>query len=116
VAIDTEYQGMGATDGNGKTFEHASRMVDEARAFGSSLSNQAQQFTETLDLRGRVQRNPVGMVLAAAGIGYVLGGGLFSPLTSRLLKIGVRLALVPVIKSQLGAITSDVRTSGHPSA
>ena len=107
---------MGATDGNGKTFEHASKMVDEARAFGSSLSSQAQQFTETLDLRVRVQRNPLGMVLAAAGIGYVLGGGLFSPLTGRLLKIGMRLALVPVIKSQLGAITSDVRTAGHPSA
>jgi hypothetical protein len=116
VAIDTEYQGMGGTDGNGKTFEHASRMVDEARAFGSSLSNQAQQFTETLDLRGRVQRNPIGMVLAAAGIGYVLGGGLFSPMTSKLLKIGIRLALVPVIKSQLGAIAGDVRTAGHPSA
>ena len=107
---------MGATDGNGKTFEHASKMVEEARAFGSSLSGQAQQFTETLDLRGRVQRNPIGMVLAAAGIGYVLGGGLFSPMTSKLLKIGVRLALVPVIKSQLGAMAGDVRTPGHPSA
>jgi hypothetical protein len=56
------------------------------------------------------------MVLAAAGIGYVLGGGLFSPMTSRLLKVGLRLALVPVIKSQLGVIASDVRTAGHPSA
>jgi hypothetical protein len=115
VAIETEQQGMGATD-NGRTFEHASRMVDEARAFGSSLSSQAQSFTESLDLRGRVQRNPIGMVLAAAGIGYVLGGGLFSPMTSRLLKVGLRLALVPVIKSQLGAIATDVRTAGHPSA
>jgi len=104
VASETEQQGMGATDGNGKTFEHASRMVEEARAFGSSLSSQAQSFTESIDLRGRVQR------------GYVLGGGLFSPLTSRLLKIGVRLALVPVIKSQLGAMAGEVRTPGHPSA
>jgi len=104
------------TDSNGKTFEHASRMVDEARAFGSSLSSQAQNFSESLDLRGRVQRNPIGMVLAAAGIGYVLGGGLFSPMTSRLLKVGIRLALVPVIKSQLGAIAGEVRTAGHPSA
>ena len=67
-------------------------------------------------MRGRVQRNPIGMVLAAAGIGYVLGGGLFSPMTSRLLKIGVRLALVPVIKSQLGAMAGEVRTHAHPSA
>ena len=34
----------------------------------------------------------------------VLGGGLFSPLTGKLLKIGTRLALVPIIKSQLGAL------------
>jgi len=104
------------TDGNGKTFEHASRMVEEAKAFGSSLNIHAQTFTESIDLRGRVERNPIGMVLAAAGIGYVLGGGLFSPMTSRLLKIGVRLALVPVIKSQLGRMAGEVRTHAHPSA
>jgi hypothetical protein len=115
VAINTEYQGMGATEGNGKTFEHASRMVDEARAFGSSLSSQAQSFTESVDLRGRVQRSPITMVLAAVGVGYVLGGGLFSPMTSRLLKVGVRLALLPVIKSQLSAMAGE-RTVRNPSA
>jgi hypothetical protein len=103
-------------DSNGKTFEHASRMVEEAKAFGSSLSGHAESFSDSIDLRGRVQRNPIGMVLAAAGIGYVLGGGLYSPMTSRLLRIGVRLALVPVIKSQLGRMAGEVRTDGHPSA
>ena len=37
--------------------------------------------------------NPGRAVLIAAGIGYVTGGGLFSPLTARLLGVGLRTAL-----------------------
>src|SRR4051812_50227751 len=96
--------------------DHGKRMVEEARAFKEAIGSQADSFTRAVDLRGRVQRNPIGMVLAAAGIGYVLGGGLFSPLTSKLLKIGVRLRLVPGIKSPLGAGGGDVCTGRHPSA
>ena len=54
-----------------------------------------------IDLRGRVERHPYAMVAAALGVGYVLGGGLFSALTFRLLGLGVRVAAVPVVKNQL---------------
>ena len=56
---------------------------------------------ETLDLKGRVERNPYGMVAAAIGVGYVLGGGLFTPLTARIIKLGVRLAMLPFVKDEL---------------
>ena len=104
MAINTEFQGSA----NGGPIHHAKAVVEEARAFGSSLSSSASGFSDALDLRGRVQRTPFGMVLAAAGIGYVLGGGLFSPLTGRLVKVGIRLALIPLVKSQLGAVASEV--------
>jgi hypothetical protein len=47
------------------------------------------------------------------GVGYVLGGGLFSPTTARLLRVGMRLALVPIIKSQISAMSGGAgeRTS-----
>jgi hypothetical protein len=109
VAIDTEYQGGGGGKENGEVFEHASRMVDEAKAFGSALSHKASDLSEALDLRGRVERHPIGMVLAAMGVGYVLGGGLFSATTGRLVRIGIRLALVPLIKSQIGALSGEGR-------
>lgn len=115
MAINTGYQGTA----NGGPVHHAQRVVEEARAFSSSLSGSAARFNESLDLRGRVQRNPFGMVLAAAGIGYVLGGGLFSPLTGRLVKVGIRLALIPLVKSQLGEAASELMGSamgGQPSA
>jgi len=87
--------------------DHARRMAEEARAFREAVASQAESFTRAIDLRGRVQRNPIGMVLAAAGIGYVLGGGLFSPLTGRLVRVGLRLALIPLVKSQLSNIVGD---------
>lgn len=110
MAINTGYEG---TDGG--PIHHASKMVEEAKALKSSLSESASRFNETIDLRGRVQRNPIGMVIAAAGVGYLLGGGLFSPLTGRLVKIGIRLALIPLVKSQLGAVASEVlgQAGGH---
>ena len=61
---------------------------------------------EALDIEGRVDRNPYAMMAAAAGSGYVLGGGLCSPLTARLvglgLRLGLRVAALPFIQRELG--------------
>lgn len=100
MAINTEFQGQGAMD-------HGRRMVEEARAFKEAFASQAESFSKSIDLRGRVERNPVGMVAIAAGIGYVLGGGLFSPATGKLIKIGLRVALLPLLKSQLANIAGS---------
>jgi hypothetical protein len=106
VAINSEYERQGAMD-------HGRRMVEEARAFREAIGNQAESFARSIDLRGRVERNPIGMVLAAAGIGYVLGGGLFSALTGKVVRIGLRLALIPVIKSQLANIAGPAHAAGE---
>jgi hypothetical protein len=87
-------------------------MVDEARAFGSAISSSATNFSQAVDLRGRVQRHPIAMVAAAAGVGYVLGGGLFSPTTGRLLKLGLRLAIIPFVKNQLSIMAGAAAASG----
>lgn len=49
---------------------------------------------EVLGLRRRVERNPYGILAAAAGVGFVLGGGLFTRLAARLVGTGLRLGLV----------------------
>ena len=102
MAINTEYQGLG-TEEKG-AFHHAKAAVDEANAFKEAVSSSVDNFSSSIDLRGRVQRHPIGMVCAALGVGYVLGGGLFSPFTARLLKMGIRMAIIPLVKSQLSAI------------
>ena len=56
---------------------------------------------QTLDLKSRMDRHPYGTLAAAVGLGYVLGGGLFSPLTARIFRLGIRLAALPFIKEEL---------------
>lgn len=74
--------------------DSAHQLLDEARSTFEDLG-------QAVDLRGRVERHPYAMVAAAVGVGYVLGGGLFSSLTFRLLGIGVRVAAIPLVKHQL---------------
>jgi hypothetical protein len=41
------------------------------------------------------------MLVAAAAVGYVLGGGLFTSWTGGLVRLGIRLAAVPFVKNEL---------------
>ena len=67
-------------------------------------------FTPLADLKEEVRRHPYGTVAAAVGIGYALGGGIFTPLTSRLLRLGLRLgvraALLPILKAELSELAA----------
>jgi len=94
-AADTGDNGQGDagfTERVGHLNQSAQQLLDEARSTFEDLGT---------DVRSRVRRHPYGTVLAALGVGYVLGGGLFSRLTFGLLGAGVRLAAVPVVKQQL---------------
>lgn len=57
------------------------------------------------DLKTRVDQHPYGALAAALGVGYVLGGGFFTPLTERIaklaLKAGIRAALVPFLAAEV---------------
>jgi hypothetical protein len=72
----------------------AQRLLDDARGAVTDLR-------DTLDLKGRVERNPYMMLAAAFGVGYVLGGGLFTRTTARVIRLGVRLAALPMVKDEL---------------
>ena len=72
----------------------AQQFFEEARATGQGLM-------EAVDLKGRVDRNPYGMVAAAFGIGYLLAGGLFTATTGRVLRLGIKLAAVPLVRDEL---------------
>jgi hypothetical protein len=54
-----------------------------------------------VDLDGRMERHPYAMIAAAAGVGFVLGGGLFRPFAGRLFRSGLRLAIIPLAERLL---------------
>ena len=89
---------MGTDGGVGQRLDQmgaaAQQLVDDARGA-------VRQIGSALDLGGRVQRHPYGMMLAAMGVGYVLGGGLFTPLTGRIVRLGLKLAALPLVKDEL---------------
>jgi hypothetical protein len=114
VSINTGYQGTG-NECEG-AMGHAKKAVEEARAFKEAVRESADNFTRAVNLRGRVNEHPIAMVLAALGVGYVLGGGLFSPFTGRVLSIGLRLAVIPLVKSQLAAMAGAAAQQGEGAA
>lgn len=63
-------------------------------------------------LKARVDRHPYGALAAALGVGYALGGGIFTPLTSRLVRLGVRIgwraALLPLVTKQIAELVEGV--------
>jgi len=64
------------------------------------------------ELKTRFDQHPYGALAAAVGVGYVLGGGFFTPLTERIaklvLKAGVRAALVPFVAAQLNELLTPL--------
>jgi hypothetical protein len=90
------------TSSEGQGFgQRVDQIGSEAQHLWSNARGAVTDLNETLDIKGRVERNPYGMVAAAIGVGYVLGGGLFTPLTARIIKLGVRLAMLPFVKDEL---------------
>ena len=63
----------------------------EARALGSTVETTYRDVEATL--RTHMDEHPYALLAAAAGVGYVLGGGVPSRLTSLLLGIGTRMMM-----------------------
>lgn len=51
--------------------------------------------------------NPFIVLGAAVGIGYILGGGLLSPFSRRIARIGMKAMVLPIAANQLKTITGS---------
>jgi hypothetical protein len=74
---------------------------------------------DVIDIPGRVERNPYGMMAGAMGVGFVLGGGLFTRITEKIagaaLRIGVMAAL-PHLEKEFGRYMGrDAESASPPS-
>ncbi|MEP6652999.1 MAG: hypothetical protein ABJA82_06545 [Myxococcales bacterium] len=72
----------------------------------------------TTALTDRLERNPYAVVAAAVGVGYVLGGGLFTRLTARIVGTALRMgitATLPFLKEELlVAVMQDFKGTAPP--
>lgn len=83
-----------------EVLRHSRAIRSETSALFDEIRGAAEDLRRTLDLKARMERSPWSTLLAAAGIGYVLGGGLFTPLTSNMLRLGARALLIPFVRAQ----------------
>lgn len=109
--------GQRTEDGGMRTFgQRVDHINDSAAQAWTRTRDAFSDIKDTLDIDRRVSRHPYGTVAAAVGIGYVLGGGLFSPLTARVLglglRLGIRLAALPFIKEELMTLVSAAADGG----
>ena len=93
--------------------DQAEDVVKRARAVGDELSGLASAIggiasavQEKIDVPGRLRERPASTLLIAAAAGYVAGGGLFTSTTGRLLRLGVRLWLVPALNRRFTQTTN----------
>ncbi|MDP1914658.1 MAG: hypothetical protein Q8L14_00340 [Myxococcales bacterium] len=78
--------------------EEISEQVTEALHNANSAIN---GVADAVGLTEKVEESPYAMLAAALGVGYVLGGGLFTPTTARLLRLGMKVASIPLVRDQL---------------
>jgi len=102
----------------GKRKPTSSKQRADAPRLADSLSD-ARQSIESMVSDGRemVEEHPWRAVGVALGAGYVLGGGLLTPLTGRLLygvlRIGMRLAALPLIRDELMSLVQSATDRGR---
>ena len=106
----------GQSPNNGHRHE-ASWVNDSAHKAWDRTRGAVAELKRAAAIEERVNRNPYGSIAAALGIGYVLGGGIFTPLTSRIvalgLRIGIRLAVLPMLKDEISVLADALGGEGE---
>jgi hypothetical protein len=76
-------------------------VVEQVQEVLHTANSTLNGLADAAGLTEKVEASPYGMVAAALGVGYVLGGGLFTPTTMRLVRIGMKLASIPAVRDRL---------------
>lgn len=98
---EEQFNGTGHAE---KVIHHSRAIREDAHALAGELRGAVDEIQSKIDIKGRMEKNPYQTLAIAAGIGYVLGGGLLTPTTGRLIRWGVKLMLVPMLKNELMAL------------
>jgi hypothetical protein len=115
----TEQQEEARTVGRKRRTNGGTRRAagDPARVMATidDVRQSAQRIAD--DVRQRVEDEPVKTLAMAVGAGYILGGGLFTALTGRLLfgglRIGLRLAALPLVRDELMGFVEAIKDRGR---
>lgn len=87
--------------------DHNNDPLQEAELLQHDMQDVLHQVRERQLPQRYYRHNPYVVLAAVAGLGYVAGGGLFSPFTRRLTRIGMKALFVPIAAAQFKGLGSD---------
>lgn len=73
----------------------------EISGLAGAVADAGRKVANQVAIPERLQNDPVKTLAIAFGVGYVVGGGFFTPTTSRFLRIATRLWLLPAVRRGL---------------
>lgn len=89
-------------------------LIDDSRRVADDVQNLYDKLRTGGSLGEYYQKNPYAALAAAAGVGYVLGGGLFSPFTKRLVKFAMKGMIIPIASAQIKNMTAAAQGGELP--
>lgn len=81
--------------------ERVGHISSSAQQVWTEARDVVSELKEAVDLRRRMEEHPYAMLGAAAAVGYILGGGLLTSMTGTLIRLGLKVAALPLIKEEL---------------
>ena len=75
--------------------------VETVKALARDANSALNGLSDAVGLTEHVEKAPYAMIGAALGVGYIVGGGLFTPTTARLIRMGMKLAAIPQVRDRL---------------
>jgi len=113
MAKDDEKNG-----GSGGGAKKRARRDSETPSLSAAVSDARQSVGTMLeDWRDMVDEHPIKALGLALAAGYVVGGGLLTTFTGRLLlggaRIGIRLAALPMVRDELMGLVSNMGERGR---
>lgn len=82
------------------------QILEDTRHIADDAQQLYNRIREDNPISYYYDKNPYAVLAAAAGVGYLLGGGLFTPFTRRLLRVGLKVMALPAAASQLRELAS----------
>lgn len=75
--------------------------LENVKELAKDANSALNGLSDAVGLTEHVEKAPYAMIGAALGVGYVVGGGLFTPTTARLIRMGMKLAAIPQVRDRL---------------
>ena len=98
---DESFDSPGRGSDADEILRRARAAKEDLTALADAVASAGRKVVAKVAIDERLRNEPVKTLAIAFGVGYVVGGGFFTPTTGRFLRLATRLWLLPAIRREL---------------